>query len=396
MEGIGLRQFRQPIIGHKRQECKMNLLDEEVLNMAVNKTTRFAIAGAAAVVVIAGVSYGAYKGKTRDASPSEILAASGNAPAVTANAQPIGAQTKELVPVRTATRKNCTLAPLLVADKGGFLEKEGIKLVFTGELATNQILPSVINGNNDFAEAQPNFLAVARAGGAKVIGVARGQIEPPSDVDPKYRHMRWYVNPKSGIKTIADLQKYKGTAKLKTNGTENTCSTFLLNSLFDKFGVDRSKFEWVVMQTDLQAIQAVDQNILDVAGVHPTFFKAAEDAGLVRIADSTDTGFGETAGVGLYYFSEDYTKKNPETVKKFVKAMQNAQNWANKNPEKTAEWTAEFIGVPVAGNHWYSTTTVIKESDMTPWIEDLVKAGTLKKDQIKPTDLITHEFENPI
>lgn len=45
------------------------------------------------------------------------------------------AQTKKLTVVKTFSRKDCSLAPWLIAQKKGFLEKEGIKLVFTGQLA---------------------------------------------------------------------------------------------------------------------------------------------------------------------------------------------------------------------------------------------------------------------
>lgn len=57
--------------------------------------------------------------------------------------------------------------------------------------------------------------------------------------------------------------------------------------------------------------------------------------------------------------------------------------------------TAAWINVPeVAGVNYFATTSEIKESDLAPWIKDLEESGALKPGQIKPSDLITTQFEN--
>jgi hypothetical protein len=48
----------------------------------------------------------------------------------------------------------------------------------------------------------------------------------------------------------------------------------------------------------------------------------------------------------------------------------------------------------VAGVNYFATTSEIKESDLAPWIKDLEESGALKPGQIKPSDLITTQFEN--
>jgi hypothetical protein len=61
--------------------------------------------------------------------------------------------------------------------------------------------------------------------------------------------------------------------------------------------------------TDQAALQAVEQGSLDIAVVHPPFYKLAADSGLTLIGDSSDSGLGEAAGLYLYYFTDDYIKK---------------------------------------------------------------------------------------
>ncbi|BBB89514.1 MAG TPA: ABC transporter substrate-binding protein [Methylomusa anaerophila] len=336
------------------------------------RNIKLAIVGVVVLAVLVAVGFGARKGTVQLSSSDK----------------------KDLIEIRVPTYKTCASTAWVVADKKGFLEKEGLKLVYTGELIATQILPSVLNGNNDIGTAQPNMLAIAKAGGAAVTAVARQQIEPPANVDPVFRHMRFYANPASGIKSIADLKNYKPGQQIKTDGTTNSCNQFLFNTLLDKAGVPRDRFEWVTFTNDIAVIQSTSQGILDVAQVHPPYYKSAEDAGLVLIADSTDTGLGESAGSSLYYFKDDFIKNNPETVKKFVRAIVAAQKWSDENPQEAVKLTADWINVPVTGVHYFATTSEIKESDLTPWIKDLENSGGLTPGQLKPSDLITREFEN--
>jgi ABC-type nitrate/sulfonate/bicarbonate transport system substrate-binding protein len=302
----------------------------------------------------------------------------------------------KLFPIKTPIRYDCTLAPYLVADKNGYFKEEGLELVFTGELPSREYITAVVTGEVDFADTHPNALALRVHGGAKVKAVGRSIIEPDLSVDPRLRHMRYYVTRKaydSGIKTIADLEKHKEGEKLKSAGDLNTCETFILNKALDVSGVSRDKLEWIAFDSDVAKIQALKLDQIDLIGVHPPFYDAAVEAGLVQIGDSSDAKLGETTGVYLYYFSNDFIEKHPEEVGKFVRALTKAQKWANANLEQTAKWTGEFIGQEVKGNHFYSETTEIDEATILPWIEDLEKTGTLPAGAIKVADIVTHQFE---
>jgi ABC-type nitrate/sulfonate/bicarbonate transport system substrate-binding protein len=293
-------------------------------------------------------------------------------------------------------RYDCTLAPYLVADKLGFFKEEGLELVFTGELESLEYITAILAGETDFADTHPNSLALQVYGGAQVKAVGRSIIEPDASVDPRLRHMRYYVTREAydaGVKTLADLAEYKEGERLKSAGDENTCDTFILNKALDRFGVSRDKLEWIAVDSDVAKIQALKLNQFDLVGVHPPFFDAAAEAGLVQIGDSSDADLGETAGVYLYYFSNEFIEKHPNEVAGFVRAMTKAQQWANANLEQTAIWTGEFIGQEVKGNHYYSETTEIDEATVLPWIEDLEKTGTLPVGAVKVTDIITHQFE---
>jgi ABC-type nitrate/sulfonate/bicarbonate transport system substrate-binding protein len=300
---------------------------------------------------------------------------------------------KELFVIKTPTLKNCGLAPWLVTDRLGYFAEEGIKMQYTGETQPALVIPSILKGDNDVSSAHPNGIAVAKAGGAIITGVVRGGIEPASSVDPKFRHMWWFVNPTKypNVKSFADLKHIPGKIKFSII-SKNQCSDFLANLIFDKYGIPRDKIEWVTMP-DIQAIQALKQGLVDVGGVHPPFYKGMLDAKAFKIADSSEANLGPAAGVTYYYFTDDFIKKHPKEVAGFVKAIKKGQRWANANPEKTAKWVEGVIGVPVTGNHYYAENASIIEAESVPWIKDLEDHKVIPKGKVTAASLTTHQFE---
>jgi ABC-type nitrate/sulfonate/bicarbonate transport system substrate-binding protein len=237
---------------------------------------------------------------------------------------------------------------------------------------------------------------VAIGGGAKFKGVVRAGIEPPKDFEPALRHMWWFVNPEKypNVKSFADLKDIEGTIKFSLIAT-NSCSDFLANLILDHYGIPRDKVEWVTMP-DVQGIQALKQGLTDVGGVHPPFYKGMVDAGMVKVADTSETGLEpEVAGLGFYFFTEEFIANNPEAVRGFARAITRGQKWINENPEQARVWTEEAIGVPVSANHFYSDKLGVVDDQVVPWLNDLENTGVLPKGKLTISDIITHEFDDP-
>ena len=301
---------------------------------------------------------------------------------------------KELFAIKTWSAKDCSVTPWVVTDRLGFFAQEGIKIVYTGETQSALQIPSILRGDKDVRSFHPNTLAVAKAGGAKITGVAEGDIEPTDQkIDPKFRHMWWFVNSKKHpeIKSFADLKKLPGKIKVATI-TNNICADFETNLLADKYGIPRSKFEWVSMP-DVQAIQALKLGLLDLSEVHPPFYKGMVEAGARKIADTTETGLGAAAGITYYTFRDDFIRKNPDKVAAFVRAIIKGQRWANTHPAEAAKLTAEAIGVPVNGYHYYSDSLKVDDTLASRWLKDLEENKVIPKGKVTTATLVTHEIE---
>ncbi|MDR2613667.1 MAG: ABC transporter substrate-binding protein [Deltaproteobacteria bacterium] len=356
--------------------------------MATTKKTKVtAIIVTAALAVIA---FGAFRGRTRDATPTAaLLASSGPPPAGTARGDG-----PPLRVVKTFTRRDCSLAPWLITDKLGYFREEGIELVFTGELQAPQQVPSLLNGTNDVTSLHPNAAAMVINGGGKIRGVARAGREPAEDLPPEFRHMWWFVNPEKhpGVHSFSDLNSLPGRIKFSLINS-NSCNDFLANKILDAHGVPRDKIEWVTMP-DVQAIQALSQGLTDVGGVHPPFFKGMIDAGQRKVADTLEARLPpESAGLTYYFFTEDFIARNPETVKAFARAMIRGQRFINENPEQARLWTQEAIGVPVSANHYYAEVPSLAPELAAPWLEDLEDTGALPKGKLKPVDIVDMQFD---
>lgn len=359
--------------------------------MAFERKKQWVILSVIAVIGI-GIGTGSYFGKTKKGI--DIEGAAGFKDLKSASLDPAQSG-KPVYTIKTDTKKNCSSTPWVIAEKKGFFAEEGINVEYTGELTTAQVLPSILNGTNNVSTAHVNQIATFIAGGAKIKGVTIGGSEPVEGVDDKYHHMKYYVSPKQGVKTLEELIQKKKGEKITINGTVPSCTTFIATNAFDHLGFSRKQIQFVAFDSDTAALQANQQGNIDIVGVHPPFYKLANDSGLIEIFDTADTGLGEAAGTTFYYFTDKFIQENPEAVQGFVRAVKKAQAWIvdTKNEEEAIQLTADYIGQPVNAVHYYYSGKGFQDKLIQPWIDDLVVSGALKKDQLKVSDLIVTDFD---
>ncbi len=133
--------------------------------------------------------------------------------------------------------------------------------------------------------------------------------------------------------------------------------------------------------------------------------RALANGGIEELFKDIDV-FGKEFTAGDLFFTEEYIKKNPTTLKKFVKGVAKAIEWTKTKPREEVIARYEKIikergRKETAANlkYWKGWGVVEKGGVITPseydiWIDWLVKNGELKEGQLKAKDLYTNEF-NP-
>ena len=109
---------------------------------------------------------------------------------------------------------------------------------------------------------------------------------------------------------------------------------------------------------------------------------------------------------GQYVLRDDFIAENPETTREFTTGVAKAIEWARRTPRK--EVIARFTRI-VEGRdrnettetlkHWKSTGIpakggVVSDEDFTQWADWLESAGIVDKDELKPSQIYTNEYND--
>lgn len=152
-----------------------------------------------------------------------------------------------------------------------------------------------------------------------------------------------------------------------------------------------------------QILRSKQIDILLTSGI--TRDRALEKGGLIELFKDIDV-YHTNFTAGDYFFTEEYIKNNPNTVKQFVEGVAKAIEWERTTQREEVISHFKSIvekrdGKDATANlkYWKSTGIATKGGVITPdeyqmWIDWLVANGELKKGQVKPEDLYTNEF-NP-
>ncbi len=343
-------------------------------------TKLFAFAGIA-VIVIAGIGLALLSNKD---SPNDT---------VNTTLKP---EQKEYIIIRTPNESGAFVKLATVADEKGFFEKEGIKIEWTGKPAGGGpgTLASIAGGSNDAGSAAVSAIINAISRGVKVKAVG-----PEYETDEQAS--KWYVLENSSIKTAKDLAGKKLAVNTLKAAQEYTIREYLSQNgvPFDKVSlvvVDSSKLGNPYLPEALLRKGEVD--VIAASGI--TEWKLLQNGGARRIFSDYEV-WGRASGKPAYVVSEEFMKKNPDAIRRFVTALAKAADYINANPEQALKidikrnyaGTDPEIAKYIKANR-YPEHALVSEELVKQWIDRMVRYGDLKEGQIKPSDIYTNEF-NP-
>ncbi|MEC3978552.1 ABC transporter substrate-binding protein [Amycolatopsis sp. H20-H5] len=223
-----------------------------------------------------------------------------------------GAGGVEKAKIKVSTLPTIDLAPLWLAQEGGYFKAEGLEVETVTAASGQASMTKMIGGEVDiaFSTYAPFFIAKSQnAADIKIIADA-------SSASPKSNEI--VTVPNSPVKTINDLagKRIAITAK-------NTASDILTRSVMKDHGVDFSKVQWVSLALPNIAA-ALQSGQVDAAYLpEPFLTQAAKSAGALPVVDAA-TGATQDFPLTGYGATGKWVSENPKTLAAFQRAMQKA------------------------------------------------------------------------
>jgi len=230
---------------------------------------------------------------------------------------------------RLAIGHNLNHFPIIVAYEKGFLQDE-----FGDTLKVE--IAQFANGPAQNEALKAGQINIANMGDLPVIQLwANGtDIQVISYLSDSPDGYTLVANKRSGIKTLADL---KGK-KIATQFGSNHHKTIL--KFLAAHGLDANTTEIVNLQRP-EARTAVQQGIVDATTFEePVLSEALKDDNIVKI--STSRGYDKA--INVTFIQTDYAKKNPQIVSRYLKVINQTNDWIAQNPDEATRIVAKYSG----------------------------------------------------
>lgn len=220
-------------------------------------------------------------------------------------------------------------APWYVALGKGYFKDEGLNVTILPSKGTADAIRSVATGTTELGFIDIPSLVAAGSGGATVKIVAVNYQKPPYCI--------FSLNPGANIDSAKKL------LNLELGSSSASFVPKIWAAIMEMNGVDSKTMKVVnidgaarVPMLASRKVPAIDQFIMG----EPSIRRAVPDAKPVCL-------FAGDLGLEIYANSigvnEDYLKKNPEVVKKFVRAALRGWKDALANPEEAAQIQVQYV-----------------------------------------------------
>lgn len=285
----------------------------------------------------------------------------------------------------------------IIAERYGFFEREGISFQYVNvpDVPARQIA-AVKAGQVDVVTGHPDLYVEALKRGVKLKGVVRGTLGNAS-----YPHLSLFVRKDSKIRAAKDLIGKKiAPGDSRESTLDTSCGGFYWSRYLKENGVSPGKVK-VVPVAEAEQEKALREKRIDVAMLSPAYADRVARKGEFRRLASTGNIFPtavdrEDAEISLRGFTEAFLRKNPDAVRRYVRAIVQAQQYANDHRQENFGYFRQLQQVePAVTNKLHlSTSGLIEDRPLKLWLAQLEANGVLKKGQVKPKELYTNEF-NP-
>lgn len=220
--------------------------------------------------------------------------------------------------------------PLMLADSEGFFAKHGLTVKRTLSPAFDGTLASVMNGQADigFAASPPLLNALAKKAPVAVVAQTASTSERDAAnvdvIDPSITRPRDLEGKTIGVTSLNDL----GAVGVRL--------------AVAKDGGDPAKLK-IVELPSAQRLGALLEHRIDATTMLGPDAVTAKHTSGVRVLFQYTDGFPVGSPLDVYFASKTFIKANPDALKKFRAALNDAVEYANGHPDAVRTQLAELF-----------------------------------------------------
>ena len=281
---------------------------------------------------------------------------------------PAGAQTKPL-DLRLAANANDTYASAYYAQDGGFFTRAGLNVDLQTIANGAAITAAVVGGTLDVGVAVPVTLAGAYLRGLPVVMIAAGALSLSS-----VANIRLCVAETSTLRTAKDFEGK--TIGINALGVGLELAPFVWLTVH---GADRSKIKLVEIPfTEMGA--ALERHTIDAAVFTEPAFTLAAKQYRIKMFTNANTAIAPTYVSSCWFSTREFAQQHPDHIARFVRAIYDAQKWANGHQDASAEILAKYAKMdPVLARSMTRAhyAEALRASEVQPFLDVAAKYGAL-------------------
>jgi NitT/TauT family transport system substrate-binding protein len=230
----------------------------------------------------------------------------------------------EKVTIAYSTASNAML--MYIAFAKDYFAQEGLEATPQPHAFGKPALQAVIEGKADIATVGDTPIVFAVISGKKITTLAMIQTSNRNEAIVARRDQ--------GIAQPSDLKGKKIGLTLGTTGD------FFADSFLLAHGIDRKHVKIIDLKPDEMATALRTGKVDAVSTWNPTLIHLKKKLGSKGIIF-----FGESLYTEIFCVvaGQEYVKKNPEAIKKFLRALLKAETFVQQHPEEARRLVAEFI-----------------------------------------------------
>jgi NitT/TauT family transport system substrate-binding protein len=215
---------------------------------------------------------------------------------------------------------------LIVAQEKGFFKKENLEVEQVTVAGSGAVAEALASNNIEMGNTPPTTAVLATARGAKIKLLSGFEYTFTDKSGRQWESTFIAVRGGEGIKTLKDLRG-KRVAVNDLGSTYN----YMLRDQFKRLGIDVRKDVTIVPIPFGQMAGALIQKQVDaVVAISDAVYQARQRIPVEIIGTHTSlegTDISLTSAIGA---SNDFLKKDPDAVVRFLRAMLQARQWMDK------------------------------------------------------------------